>query len=487
MKVLFINPPNRKLRNEEDKAVLPLGLAYLASVLLQDKHEVKIVDSVIENISHHFQFHNSEYYGLGLDEIKAEIERYSPDVVGVSCLFTSVSEISAELCRLAKECGITYTIIGGPTPSALPEFFISKPYIDFVFIGESERSILDFVRIGQKNNPDFTAVDGIAYTNSDNNIIINPKKNFIENLDEIPFPARHLLPMEKYFRISSPQGGVYKSRRNTPILTSRGCPANCCFCSSTNIWGNKYRYRSTDNVIRELEHLKKEHNIEEFQIQDDNFTFNKKRTLEMCIRLKGMGLHWSMPNGVALWALDEERIRAMSEAGCHYVIAAIESGNERVLTKVINKPLDLSKVVAICNCIRHHKISLAGFFIIGFPDETLDEIRDTFHFAFKCNLQIAGFSYATPLPSTLLWRQAEKENLFIDKFNLSNLTYDKPSLKSRNWTIDELQSLVLSLSRRFYIKTFLRRPGIILFRIMDSFRKNPIGLVKIMYYRLIGK
>ncbi len=488
MKFLLINPPNKKIKSDIDKAVLPLGLAYLAAVLLKDNHDVKIIDAVIEDIKNQFEFKKHAYYGLHPDRIKDEIRAYNPDVVGVSCLFVAVSDISMEICRIAKECSVQYTLIGGPTPSALPELFISKSFIDFVFIGESEKSIADFANsVASNNKPDFSSIDGLTYKDSLNNVVSQPKRSFIENLDDIPLPARHLLPMEKYFQVSSPQGGVFKSRRNIPIMTSRGCPANCYFCASTNIWGKIYRHRSAQNVIDELEHLKREYRIEEFQTVDDNFTLNKQRTLEICNKLKSLGLVWSMPNGVALWALDEERIKAMSEAGCHYVIAAIESGNQRVLKEVIRKPLNLAKGLELCNCIRRHNINLSGFFIVGFPDETLEEIKDTFDYALKCNLDIANFSYATPLPSTDLWKQAEEENLFVDGFDLATLTYGRPSLKSENWEIDELKACVMSFRRKYYIKTFLRHPKILLFRIMDSLKRDPISLIRIIRYALFGK
>ncbi|MBC8412979.1 B12-binding domain-containing radical SAM protein [bacterium] len=488
MKYLFINPPNRKLRNEVNKAVVPLGLAYISAVLLKQSHEVKILDTVIEGIDNEFEHNNYKYYGLSLNKIRKEIDNFKPDVLGVSCLFTSVSDIAVEICKIAKECGTKYTIIGGPTPSALPEHFAANKAIDFVFLGESENSILEFsISINDNNTDGLKTIDGIVYKDSDNNIVHQPKQRFITNLDDIAFPARHLLPMEKYFKISSPQGGIYKSTRSTPIMTSRGCTAKCAFCSSTKIWGNKYRYRSAANVIAELEHLKKEYKIEEFQVQDDNFTFNKQRTLDICDKLKGMNLHWSMPNGIALWSLDEERIKAMSESGCHYVIAAIESGNQRVITKVMGKPVNLEKILEICRLISQYKITLAGFFIIGFPDETLEDVKDTFRFALKCNLQIAGFNYATPLPGTRLWKQAEDKNLFIREFDLTNITYDRPSLKSRNWTVSELQSLVLSLSRNYYLKTFLKRPTVILFRMLDAFKRNPAVLCRIIYYRIMRK
>ncbi len=488
MRLLFINPPNIRLRNDVNKAVLPLGLAYLAAVLLEKNHEVRILDCVIEGIENEFVAGDRDFYGLGPEQIEKEIAEYRPDVVGVSCMFTSLCDISTEICKMAKERGVAYTLVGGATPSASPQIFTASPFVDFVFIGESERSIADFVRIVEHDpQPDFGSIAGILYKDSGLPNVSKPKPFFIEDLDVLPFPARHLLPMERYFQVSSYQGGVYKSKRNTTIMTSRGCTAKCCFCASANMWGHKFRYRSADNVIMELKALKSDYGIEEFQIQDDNFTFNKNRILELCSKLEGLGLHWSMPNGVALWALDEDRIKAMSKAGCHFVIAAIESGNQRVLEEVIGKPLKLDRVLDVCRCIRRHGIALSGFFIVGFPDETLDEIRDSFDFASRCDLDIANFSYATPLPSTALWEQAEREDLFAQGFDVATITYERPSLKSKHWTIDDLQKLVLSLSRRYYLKTFLKRPRIILFRILDSLRRDPVGLLRILYYRLLGK
>jgi len=487
MRFLLINPPNIQFGNDVDKAVLPLGLCYLAAVLLKNNHEVKIIDMVIENITNRFDFHKHTYYGMDLDGIRKEISTYQPDTVGVSCLFAASCDMAMELCKISKECNVHYTLVGGPMPSASPNLFIEKTFIDFVFLGESEKTIEDFAAIADSTQtPDFTNVDGIVYRNSSGKIICQPKTSFIEDLDSIPFPARHLLPVEKYFEVSSPQGGFYKSKRNTPIVTSRGCPAKCFFCASTNIWGNRYRYRSAENIIAELKQLKQDYRIEEFQVQDDNFTMNKKRTLLVCQMLKDLHLNWSIPNGVALWALDEERIRAMSEAGCHYVIAAIESGNQRVLKEVIRKPLNLKKGIEICKIIKRYKIKLAGFFIIGFPDEKIDEVKDTFDYALKCDLDLASFSYATPLPSTDLWKQAEKENLFVDGFDLANVTYERPSLKSKNWTLEELQDNVNALSRKFYFKTFIRHPGVILFRILDTLRRDPVKLIRIFASRFFG-
>ena len=193
MRVLLINPPNIQFGNDVDKAVLPLGLCYLAAVLLENNHEVKIIDMVIEDTTNKFDFHKHTYYGMDLAGIRKEISAYQPDTIGVSCLFAASCDMAIELCRIAKECSVQYTLVGGPMPSASPNLFIEKSFIDFVFIGESEKSIEDFATIADSAEiSDFSNIDGILYRDSNSNIIRQPKTTFIEDLDSIPFPARHL-------------------------------------------------------------------------------------------------------------------------------------------------------------------------------------------------------------------------------------------------------------------------------------------------------
>ena len=199
-----------------------------------------------------------------------------------------------------------------------------------------------------------------------------------------------------------------------------------------------------------------------------------------------IGLPWSVPSGLALWSINKEVIDAMGDAGCHYAAVAIESGNQRVLSEVINKPIKLEKVPELCKHFRKRKIKLSAFFITGFPNETLDEIKDTFKFAAKCNLDTANFYFPTPLPGSPLWSQAEKENLFIKGFNLKNAIYDRPSLTSKNWTLKELLDVVHRQKRIFYLKTLLRRPHVLLFRIFEILKHNPKQLVSMIYNQLFS-
>lgn len=487
-KILLVYPPSIFAPGFAKKTVLPLGIAYLAAVLREADIHVDVLDCVIEGFDTNFSFKGTEYYGLSLESTRERILQEKFDVIGISCQFSSMLEITLEIGRIARNIGVPYVIAGGPHASAQPESLLSSDSFDYVFIGEAERSIVDFVdmvRSGQTNG--IQDISGIAYMNGEH-MHLTPQRLFIEDLDTLPFPAREMFPVEKYFSKCSPMGGVFKSRRTLSVATSRGCPAKCNFCASTRFWGGRFRGRSAENVLAEILELKERYGIQEVQFQDDNFTINKKRALQICKRMgERVELPWSVPSGLALWALDKKMIDAMSDNGCHYVAVAIESGNQRVLSEIINKPLKLDKVLELCRHFRKRKIKLAAFFITGFPDETLEEVKDTFKFASMCNLDTANFYFPTPLPGSPLWSQAVKENLFVKDFNLKHTIYDRPSLKSKNWALQELVDVVHRQKRIFYLKILLKRPSVLLFRIREMLRNDPIHLLSMVYNQIFSK
>lgn len=487
-KILLIYPPSILAPGFARKTVLPLGVAYLAAVLRNKGVHVEVVDCIIEGIDTTFSVNGSDYYGLSLEEIRERISQGAYDIVGISCQFSSSLKIVLEICKIVKDCGVKYVIAGGPHASAQPESLLLSKLVDYVFIGEAEKSIVDFIdclMVGSAQH--INNISGLAYMDN-GHLHSTSGLSFIENIDTIPFPARDMFPIEKYFDKCSPMGGIFKSRRTLSMITSRGCPAKCTFCASARFWGMKFRARSPESVFAEIEELRDKFGIEEVQFQDDNLTLNKKKTLEICRGMKErIRLPWSVPSGLALWTLDKETINAMSDAGCHYVAVAIESGNQRVLSEVIKKPLKLDKVPELCRHFKKRRIKLSAFFITGFPDETLEEIRDTFNFASKCNLDTANFYFPTPLPGSPLWTQAEKENLFVKGFSLKNAIYDRPSLTSKNWTLKELIDVVHAGKRMFYLKTLLRRPRVLLFRILEMIKHNPKHLLSMIYSQLFSR
>jgi len=219
----------------------------------------------------------------------------------------------------------------------------------------------------------------VAYKGENNKIIVNPKTKFIENLDKVPFPARDLLPLENYWKKKVSHGPI--KEKYTPIASSRGCPLNCAYCSSIVFWQRKWRFRSPNNFVDEIEECYKKFGIIEFEIEDDVFSFNMQRAVDICNEIirRGLGdkIKWSTPNGIRPEKMNRDVLTTFKKAGCKYLVFAPESGSQRLLKEVYNKHIDLdliAELVGICNDI---KIKCAAFIIIGLPVQTDEDYRLT--------------------------------------------------------------------------------------------------------------
>lgn len=235
MKILLINPPCN-LKNRDYFVIVPLSLAYLGAVLEREGYEVAILDAIAEDWRN-VEFLTNDIYrrGLSWDAIEKRIEQYHPEVVGITCPFTLRFKNALEVAKIAKKVNPDIiTIMGGMHPSALPADILSYPEIDFVIIGEGEYSFLELIKKLERGDAYFEKLDGFGFK-KDGNITINPKKNYINDLDILPFPARHLLPMEKYFESGTGRDKLTRARQMS-IITSRGCPYRCTFCSIHSVW-----------------------------------------------------------------------------------------------------------------------------------------------------------------------------------------------------------------------------------------------------------
>ena len=343
--LLFI-PPAITFKDRIDINPLPpLGLGYIGAVLEDNGIEVKIVDCLIEGWDKRVEIsRNLMRVGLSFEGIENIIRSYGPDIVGVNNLFTKQRDNAHKIYKIAKtiDKGII-TIAGGAHPTVMPELVLSDTKVDYVILGEGERTIVDLVR-SIEGEHDISGLDGVGYR-SNGRLIILPKTKFIEDLDSLPFPAMHLLNMEKYFGLKSSHG-TRRKNKFSPIITSRGCPAKCTFCSASSVWGRGFRPRSPENVIRELKVLKTRYGIEEIMFEDDNLTLDPKRAEAIFdgITQEKLDLEWDTPNGVAAWTLSEKLIYKMKQSGCRTINFAIESGNQYVLDNIIKKPLSLKKV-----------------------------------------------------------------------------------------------------------------------------------------------
>ena len=449
-KIMLIHPPDRAVRGFFRANLPPLGLAYLAA-MVRDEAEVKILDAKCEGYDHIEPMgENFLRFGLPMSEIRHRIEQFAPDIVGVSCVISFNWPDVAHVLRLAKDVNPDIvTTVGGTHPTFLAEDVMrDHPELDYIVMGEGERTFLDMVR-RLKAGKSLDDLPGIAERKGAD-INIHPPAEPILDIDSLPLPARDLLPMEKYFDTAVPFSRTYKHRRNTQISTSRGCPARCIFCSSANYWGHRWRGRSAQNVLDEIRHLIDQYGIKEIQFIDDNLTLERNRaeTIFRGIIDRGYDIAWNTPNGIALWRMDEELLKLMKASGCYELTLAFESGDQHVLRNIVGKPLDLDRAAYLTRVIKKMGFATHAFFISGFPGETLDQVKNTFDYAKKVDVDSAYFFLANPLPGTELYETASRKGYLRPEFKFTNIDYSIPYLETPEWSAEEIGKAV---SRQYFI------------------------------------
>ena len=403
MNVLLIRP-------EFDGAqVSPhLGLGYLSASLKSAGHKVKVLDGLREKI---------------------EYDPKDWDLVGL----TAMSSYFPELCKeveKAKSHGLK-TIIGGAHIICDPGQSLIDSGADYAAAGEGERTItqlasgkdpnqvegLYYWEEGKpiKSNPDLSELfkQKVMYTTK----IGNQSRNFINNVDDFGEPDWENVDPRSYPQ-TMPHGTIYKSSPFAPIITTRGCPYSCSYCSAPITAGRKMRYRDPIKIVNEMENLINNYGVKEIQIEDDNFTFKRRHAVAVCEEMinRKIKLDWSLPNGVRIDKLDPELLKLMKKSGCYFMSLGIESANQRILN-IIKKRLDKNLVRNVVTMVKNSGIDAVGFFIIGFPTETKEEIMNTINFACSLDLERASFHKAMPLPGTELydlWLKKYSKNQNID-------------------------------------------------------------------------
>ncbi len=472
-RALLIYPPVTFSVQSMKQCHLPLGIAYLASAI-RDICEVYVLDCAVEG------YENEERvgerflrYGLGFDEIEKRIKQIEPDLVGISCIFSSQFPNALEVARRAKKVNPeTITVLGGSHPTFVFKKCLENKEIDFIVRGEGEFALRELILAFANEDGSWREIEGICWQ-EDGKIYDNGLKKPYPNLDEIPFPARDMFPLEKYHKISQPMGIVYKNRPFMNLITSRGCPYRCTFCSSTNFWGNKYRTRSVENVLSEMEELVERYGIREFKFFDDNLTADlgrAKRIFQGMIE-RGFNVSWNTPNGIHIVNLDTETIDLMIKSGCYELTIAVESGDPWVLKNIINKPTDLSQLEEVTEQIKRKKLGTYGFFIIGFPGETKEQIQRTLDFSRKLGLDRISCFIANPLPGTKILEICQQKGYLKPDYTFDDIDFFEARFDTENWTNSEIQTMRkkwfwqynLSLLFRHPIR-FLKRYKTILFR-----------------------
>ena len=434
-KTLLIWPSlSGRLDAQVDMITEPLGLAYIAAVLEDNGYEVTILDALAEGNDQRDDLGGGLIrVGLTEAQVKDYISNRAPDVIGVSCMFSMYDSDYLRVAKLAKEvCPKAVVVYGGSHASVAPESVLRDRNVDLVVKGEGEITFLELVKCIDAGR-DYADLVGTVMRNGDGSLRHNPPREPITDIDELPFPARHLLPMERYFAFQRKGRGMYRYYMRKPIaniITSRGCPYNCVFCASRTVWGRSWRGRSARSIVEELKFLTKEYGIKEFSVWDDNIGLDRKRLIDICdgITEAGLNLKWATPNGIYLWRLDEEVLTKMKKSGYYRANFGIESGDPRTL-KFIGKRADFDKVKHILHICDRLGIWTYASFIIGFPDEDLESINKTLNAPGDLGVDFASFYVAQPYMGTRLRTVFEKEGLLKPgeqrvSFIMSSSSYD---------------------------------------------------------------
>lgn len=379
MKILLIQPYYK-----DTWAAPPLAIGYLAAVLKKNGHKVSFIDLTLNPLSE--------------EGFKEKILESNSDLIGISLMVRALPN-TKKLIRWIKEVRNIPVVIGGPQPTVEPLFTLKYTDADFAIIGEGEKTIIELIEVLQDRRQ-YENVDGLVFfSQSENSYKVNKPREFISNLDEIPFPDWNMIsPLE--YKIN-PALMPIKKTPIAPVITTRGCPYSCSFCGGPLVWRKTFRMRSANNIADEMELLIQKYNVKGFFISDDNFTLKKSHVLDLCqeiIRRK-INIPWACPNGIRIDKVDEEMLRLMERAGCYLVGFGIESGNQEILNNA-HKQLDLERIEKVVKMAKTHKLITYGFFIIGLPGETMKTIRQTINFAKNTPFDRAWFNILVPYPGT---------------------------------------------------------------------------------------
>ncbi len=435
MKIVLVNPTYYSELPLGVSYGEPLGIAYIAAAIeTMSKHSVEVVDSV--GLATHFdKVGHLIRIGLPEEKVVEMVLEKEPDVIGITLVGSPHSkEILQFINALKKVTPKTPIIVGGPHATFEWRACMEMAPIDYTVFGEGEETIVELLDAISGEKPDFSEIKGIVYRESNTGKFIKTERRSPVPIEKIPWPARHLLPMENYFK-NKPHH-YYKRKPAATIFTSRACPFNCIFCSTTLFWERKYRARDPIDVVDEIESLVKHYGVREIHINDDAYLTQKKRVETICDEIirRNLDISCQIPPGVNLSLLDENLLRKLRDSGLYAIRPQFETGNVKTI-KYIRKNINLEKGREIISMANRLGMWTQTNIIIGFPDETQEDIETTINYVENLGVDSVGYLLPIPFPHTDLRKDLTERKLINIDFPIAAVA-DSLFLKA-----DELEKI----------------------------------------------
>ncbi len=441
MRVILASPEAKVWSSRKH---IPLGLGYLAAVLRDAGHDVLIYDAAIED----------EPVTAYIDQAQQAGEPF--ELIGITATTPLIPD-AWEMAEIVKTRGLT-TLLGGPHLTIMPAESLGPehPYVDYTFKGEAEHGIVEFVEALEKGEtPEDREIPGLNFRRN-GEIFVSPISPIIEDLDSLPFPAHDLFKIDHYTNLQPLTDGLDSHARSFTILTSRGCPYKCTFCSKP-VTGDTWRARSVDNVIAEWRWLVQDLHATEIGVTDDIWNLKLPRAKELCRRLVADNLNaveWTTVHGMKVNHADPELFHLMKAGGAKRVGFGVENGDPWMLRNIIRKGQTLDMVRNAFRWAKAADLQTMGFFIFGMPKDNEETMEATIQLALELDPDLANFMLAGPFPGTKMWDMIQEEgNVFANdwgdlaihdqkaRFTINDGQYD-PDLVVKKWR---------EAYRRFYL------------------------------------
>jgi len=482
-KILLISPPELRFQKFIKQTVyFPLGLMYLAS-MIRDISDVRILNCLVSDASPRNQG-NMTLIGMTYKEIEKKIREFKPDIVGISVMIFPLLSGAKEISKICKKINPKIEVIfGGAYTSVRYGKFLEEGYCDYCVVGEGEKTFREFVE-KYNSKSSLTGIKGIAYKNK-NGILFEPRE-LIQNLDELPYPAYDLLDMDEYYKYKMVYNNDLIHLKEMPIISSRGCPYNCVFCAIKKHMGQRWRPHSPEYIIKHMKYLINKFGIKQFHFLDDNLSANPERFKKILKGIIPLKIRWNAPYGMRADSLSYEILKKMKDAGNTSVQIAIESGNQETLSKIIRKNTSLEKIEEMIKACKKLKIKVGAYYIIGFPGETIETMKQTIDYAVHMlkEYHVSPALYvASPIFGTELYKECEEKGYVKKNLNEKDLSSatsidGNHLISTEDFNSKDINELIKYYQNKVKIDYNLKHPIRAARTFMHMFSKNPVLTLK---------